>query len=82
MAKKSSKQQSKQPSTANVGHLATVQPSSQLTSNSGVDTNPPAITQLSFFNFITIATTENIKEALELMATTLEGENLIYLWER
>ena len=44
MAKKSLKQQSKRPSTANVGHLATEQSSSQPTSNSGVDTNPPAVT--------------------------------------
>ena len=82
MTKKSSKQQSKQPSAANVGHLATIQSSSHPTSNSGVDTDPLAVTQLSFFNFITIATTEDIKEALELIATTSEGENLIYLWER
>ena len=37
---------------------------------------------LSFFNFITITTTEDIKKALELIATTPESANIIYLWER
>jgi hypothetical protein len=39
-------------------------------------------TRLSFFNFITIATTDNIKIFLEFAATTPEGENLEHLWER
>lgn len=42
----------------------------------------PVTTQFSFFNFITIANTEDIKKFLRLAATTTEGENLKYLWER
>jgi hypothetical protein len=39
-------------------------------------------TCLLFFNFITIATTNDIKKFLEFAATTSDGENLIHLWER
>jgi hypothetical protein len=53
----------------------------QPASTSGVDANAPA-TRLSFFNFITIATTEDIENFINIAATTPEGENLKYLWER
>jgi hypothetical protein len=53
---------------------------SQPASTSQVDAHTS--TRLSFFNFVTIATTESIKYFLALAATTRDGENLLYLWER
>jgi hypothetical protein len=55
---------------------------SQPASTSRDDVHTPVTTQFSFFNFITIANTEDIKKFLRLAATTTEGENLKYLWER
>jgi flagellar biosynthesis/type III secretory pathway protein FliH len=71
MAKKSSKNQPKWPSTADFDNVAlpTV-----------TTTNQPASS--SFLNFITLATIEDIKKFLKLAATTHEGENLVYLWKR
>jgi flagellar biosynthesis/type III secretory pathway protein FliH len=42
----------------------------------------PATSQLSFFDFITLATTEDIKKFLTLASTTPEGKNLENLWRR
>jgi hypothetical protein len=83
MAKKSSKNQPKRPTMANLDNEA--QPATKTATpadTSHVNEHAPAATRLSFFNFVTIATTKDIKEFLELAATTLEGENLLYLWER
>ena len=68
MAKKSSKNQPKGPSTADFNNPA---PPISITTS-----------QLTFSNFLTIATTENIKEFLKFTATTPEGKNLEYLWGR
>jgi hypothetical protein len=71
MAKKSSKNQPKRPSTADFDNAA-----------------PPAVTTInqpastSFLNFITLATTEDIKKFLRFAATTPESVNLFYLWKR
>ena len=91
MAKKSAKNRPKQPIVANLDDAATKEvaathttplptTTSQSASASQVDTH--ATTRLSFFNFLTIATTENIEAFLELAATTPEGANLERLWER
>lgn len=93
MAKKSAKNRLKQPIVANledaaVKEVATTHTTplttttSQSVSASQVYTDESATTCLSFFNFLTIAITENIKEFLELAATTPEGANLKQLWER
>lgn len=93
MAKKSAKNRPKQPIVANLDDAATKEvaathttplptTTSQSASASQVDTHAPATTRLSFFNFLTIATTENIEAFLELAATTPEGANLERLWER
>jgi hypothetical protein len=89
MAKKSSKNQPKQSNATN--HGDTVTQSVPITSNiitnqpanaPQVDAQSQAITRLSFLNFITIATTEDIKKILTFAATTSEGKNLLHLWER
>jgi hypothetical protein len=83
MGKKNPKQQPKQPNAANLGDTATAPITAEIIAGtSQVDTHAPAITRLSFFNFITIATTDNIKKFLEFAATTPDGENLEHLWER
>ena len=92
MGKKGLKKQPKQPNAANYGDPATAQgitPSlitsittNQPTSTSQVDSHAPATTRISFFDFITLATTKDIKEFLKLASTTPEGENLGYLWRR
>ena len=92
MGKKGLKKQPKQPNAANYGDPATAQgitPSlitsittDQPTSTSQVDSHAPATTRISFFDFITLATTKDIKEFLKLASTTPEGENLGYLWRR
>ena len=79
MGKKSLKKQS---NATNIGHTVTAETTSQSASTLPVNTNAPETTQLSFFHFITIATTENITEFLEFAATTPDRENLQYLWER
>ena len=79
MAKKSSKQQPRQPNAANIGDTVTIQTTNQPDNAPPVDAHA---TRLSFFHFITIATTEDIKKFLAFTATTPEGENLEYLWER
>ena len=70
MAKKSSKNQPKRPSTTDFNNAA---PPAVTTTNQPVS--------ISFLNFITIATTENFKKFLKFAATTPEGENLVYLWK-
>jgi hypothetical protein len=89
MVKKSSKKHPKQPNTTNFGDTVTVPITDNITNQPAanpaeVDAQAPlaATTRLSFFNFITIATTKDIKSFLEFAATTTEGENLLYLWER
>lgn len=92
MAKKFSKKQPTRSNTANFNNTATLvnktitpvvtTTTSQPTSTSQVDAHAPATTRLSFFNFLTIATTENVLAFLELAATTPEGANLERLWER
>jgi flagellar biosynthesis/type III secretory pathway protein FliH len=82
MAKKKSKQQLKQPNATNVGDTAAVQTTSQPASTSQDDAHALATTQISFFDFITMATTEDIKVFLKLASTTPEGENLETLWRR
>lgn len=92
MAKKSSKKQPKQPNATNVSDTVTAQIDTTIpitsittdkpTSTSQVYAHIPATTRLSFFNFLTIATTESILAFLELAATTPEGANLERLWER
>ena len=82
MAKKKSKQQPKQPNMANVSHTATAQTTSQLASTSRDDAHAPATTQISFFDFITLASTEDVKIFLKLASTTPEGKNLENLWRR
>jgi hypothetical protein len=76
MGKKNQKQQPKQLNATNLGDTATAPITTE------VNTHAPAVTRLSFFNFITIATTDNIKKFLEFAATTPDGENLEHLWER
>jgi hypothetical protein len=85
MAKKKSNQQPKQLNAANVGETekaSTTTAANHPTSIPPVDAHAPATTRLSFFNFLTIATTENVLAFLELAATTPEGANLERLWER
>jgi hypothetical protein len=82
MAKKKSNQQPKQPNAADVGDSATGQIISQPANTSQDDVHTPATTRLSFFNFITVANTEEIKNFLELADTTQESDNLRYIWER
>jgi hypothetical protein len=79
MAKKNQKQQLKQPNAATTTcDKATV----TVPVTSEAITSPPANTRLTFFNYITVASTEEITEFLELAATKSESENLRYLWER
>jgi hypothetical protein len=83
MGKKNPKQQPKQPNTANLGDTATAPITTESTAGiSQVDAHAPAVTRLSFLNFINIATTEDIKKFLTFAATTPEGKNLEYLWEQ
>ena len=76
MAKKSSKHQSKLANTATADTAITEEPASTET------TAAPATTQIPFFDFITLATTEDVKIFLKLANTTPEGKNLEYLWRR
>jgi hypothetical protein len=83
MAKKSSKQQPKQQNVASLGDTTTAPTTAnQSVSTSPVDAHVPATTHLSFFNFITLATTDDIKKFLELASTRPEGKNLGNLWRR
>jgi hypothetical protein len=86
MAKKSAKNRPKQPTTANFDDAAvkevTATHTTPLASTPQVDAHAPATTRLSFFNFITVATTKDIENFLELADTTQESDNLRYLWER
>jgi hypothetical protein len=92
MAKTSSKKQPKQPNVANVGDTVTAQSittspitsttADQPTITSQIDSHTPATTHVSFFDFITLATTEDIKKFLKLASTTPKGENLENLWRR
>ena len=89
MAKKSAKKQPKQPNVANVGDTETAQSittspvtsttANQPTTTSQVDSHAPATT---FFDFITLATTEDVKKFLNIASTTPEGKNLEYIWRR
>ena len=85
MAKKGSKNQPKWPNAANIDDTVTIPvtatTTSQPVSAPQVNAHAPARTQLTFLNFINIATTDNIKKFLEFAATTTEGENLLYLLE-
>src|SRR6266446_2700631 len=76
MAKKSSKNQPKRPTTANSDNAA---PPAGTTE---VNAQASAISRLSFLNFVTLAPTDDIKKFLKFAATTPEGENLVYLWKR
>ena len=86
MAKKKSKQQPEQ-QTANISNPKTEPTAatslSQPADTSQVDTQvPAAATRLQFFDFITLAATDDIKEFLKLASTKPEGENLATLWRR
>jgi hypothetical protein len=52
------------------------------TSQVDADTSAAITTHISFFDFITMATTEDIKKFLKLASTTPEGGNLENLWRR
>ena len=89
MGKKSSK---KQPNVANHVHT-TKYTATPTTGNTTVPTvspsasqpasiSSPATTQHQFFDFITLATVEDIKNFLKLASTTPEGKNLENLWRR
>jgi hypothetical protein len=80
MAKKSSKHQSKPANATNFSDTATVPTTSQQADTSQVDTQVLAATQLQFFDFITLAATDDVKEFLKLASTKPEGENLVTLW--
>jgi hypothetical protein len=82
MARKSSKTQSKQPNAANFGNTATVPTTSQPADTLQVDAHAPATMCTSFFDFITLATIEDVKTFLQLASTTQEGKNLEILWRR
>jgi hypothetical protein len=81
MAKKSSK---KQPNATNHGDTASVPVTTSIVTNqpANISQDAPAKTRLSFFDFITLATTEDIKNFLKLASTTSEGGNLGNLWRR
>ena len=83
MGKKTQKKQPKMLNAANLGHPQTektISETSQPASTLGVDTSTPATTQVSYFDFITLATIKDIKDFLKLANTTPEGKNLEYLW--
>ena len=93
MARKNSRQQSKKPNAANIGHTATAETINQPASTSRDDVyTPSTISELSdsgrhsdtesFFDFITLATIEDIRSFLQLASTTPEGKNLKNLWRR
>ena len=74
---------------ANVGDVATIpiefnistsQPSS--TSQSDTHASATATARQSFFDFITLASTEDVKNFLKLASTTPEGGNLVNIWRR
>ena len=80
MAKKSLKIQPKWPSVTNLDNAAlqaitTNQPAST------TQTNLQAATHHSIFNFVTLATPDDIKIFLNFAATTPEGQNLAHLWQ-
>ena len=75
MAKKSLKHQSKSANAATTDPAIIEEPAP-------TEITAPATKQLPFFDFITLATTEDIKKFLKLMNTTLEGKNLENLWRR
>ena len=88
MAKKSSKKQLNTPTTTIVSDRTPVTvpataeditSTSQPADTSQVDT---AATRLQFFDFITLAATDNVKEFLKLASTKPEAENLVTLWRR
>ena len=84
MGKKSSKQP-KQPNVASLSDTTVtmaVTTISQPTNTSLDDIHVPAETQLTFFTFITNATTQNIREFLKVAAMAPEGKNLMHLWSR
>ena len=95
MAKKSTKKQLKQPnvsyttsiSDTAASQIITTPPVTSTVANQPIsipqtDTQAPTTTQRSFFDFITLATTEDIKKFLKLANTTLGGKNLENLWRR
>jgi hypothetical protein len=89
MTKKKSKQHPNQPNAAILSDTVdtatvptTVIIAGQPSSTAQDDVHTPASTRLSFFNFITMATTEDIKKFLKLASTTAEGKNLGNLWRR
>ena len=92
MAKKSTKKQPKQSNETSISDTATSQiittpPVTSTVANQPIsvtqtDTQAPTTTQHSFFDFITLATTEDIKKFLKLANTTPEGKNLENLWRR
>ena len=82
MAKKSLKIQPKWPSVTNLDNAAlpaitTNQPASNTQTNIQA-----SATHHSFFNFVTLATPDDIKIFLNFAATTPEGQNLAHLWQR
>ena len=89
MGKKSSK---KQPNVANHVHTAestatpttgnTTVPTVSPSASQPASVSSPATTQHQFFDFITLATVEDIKNFLKLASTTPEGKNLENLWRR
>ena len=76
MAKKSSKTQPKQPSITNLDNTALPASTTQ------TDVQAPATTCCSFFNFVTLATIDDIKNFLNFAATTPKGQNLTHLWQQ
>ena len=93
MAKKKSKQQLNHPNAANISHTATAETTDQPASTSRDDVYTPAISEASelsnhhsdsesFFDFITLATIEDIRSFLQLASTTPDGKNLENLWRR
>jgi hypothetical protein len=82
MAKKGSKNQSKWSNTANnTAPLVEKAPTPVIITTSQ-PTNTTRDDEHTFFNFITLATTEDIKIFLKLASTTQEGRNLENLWRR
>jgi hypothetical protein len=79
MGKKNQKQQPKQANAANIG---TTTATNQPASTPHIDVHALATTQHSFFDFITLATVEDVKKFLTLASTTSEGKNLECLWRR
>ena len=78
MAKKSSKIQPKRPSVTNLDNAALPAiTTNQPASTTQTDVQASA-TRHSFFNFVTLATPDDIKIFLNFAATTPEGQNLAH----